>query len=139
MWTLRSKHRTAVTIGRAAFTIPADDVTFLAVLKRGATAHSAPEGTRVQCEHLGDLDAGQCLVFSTTLLEASYITSQHADFAAGGLMGRWKLVTPRKGSSEPFIKLLHAFDDATQFLGEAQGLDNPAWVREAYVTLGRSE
>ena len=119
-------------LSQPAVRISADDVPFVAVLRRGPTVHTLQGGTRVQCVHLGEWAPRQHLAPFMTLLQATTIEASYPEFCTEGVMARWRLLPPRKGSYEPLVELVAVLPDAAQFLAEAAAPENPEWMRRSY-------
>jgi hypothetical protein len=115
--------------------IPADDVTFVAVLRRGYTEHTRAGRSCVLAEHVGEWEAGVHLVFRMSLLEATALQGRLAEFGDDGVMGRWKLLPPAPGLATPSVKLVAEYDDACKFLADAAAPENPEWVRRSYTRV----
>ena len=109
-----------------------DDITFVAVLKRGETVHNFKEGTYVRNYHLGDQ-----LMFRSSLLEATSIEFKYPEYVQEGLMGKWKIVRPTEGNV-PNIVLIEEYQDVHKFLKDAKHLDNAEWIRNTYLKLSVS-
>jgi hypothetical protein len=112
--------------------IEPDDVVFVAVLKKGPTTHIG-DFSMVRCIHLANESNSTNLVLPMSILDASSLSASHPSFSEG-LMGKWKLVSPKKGRL-PFIKILEIYDNANEFLDSALKESNPSWAREPYEKL----
>lgn len=135
MWVLRTVRFGGPSEGPRV-EIPADDVTFVAVLRRGRTEHTRAGRSCVLAEHVGEWSGGAHLMFPMTLLDATALQARAADFGDDGIMGRWKLVAPRApDASMPSVKLVSEYTDASTFLVDAAAADNPEWVRRSYAAL----
>jgi hypothetical protein len=110
---------------RDTISIPDEETTFYAVLKRGPTVHNAT-GTFVRCDHLAKT-GDKMLVFRMSLLEATTLD----DFEAG-IMGLWKI---REVKGIVTISLVEEYTNGKTFLEDAKSDQNPDWIRSCYTCL----
>lgn len=117
--------------------IPADDVVFVAVIKRGPTVHIGKSSV-VRCYHLAEYDDAVRLGFSMSILDATATEVKYPDFSGEGIMGRWKLLSPKAGCTIPKIALIEIFENVNEFLNEALDKSNPEWIRSSYASIAES-
>jgi hypothetical protein len=129
MWSLEATNQNKIRI-------PADDVVFSAVLRKGPTTHVG-KTSRVRCTHIAEYSKNSHILFFMSILEATATESRNPEFSSDGIMGKWKLVPPKEGDV-PLIVLLEVFDSVSDFVMEAIGPNNPEWVRKSYADLEES-
>lgn len=129
MWSLKS-------YGKRKFSLPiaADDLVFVAVLKRGPTVHIG-KNSNVLCYHVAEYEPGTRLGFNMSILEATATEMTYQEFSEDGLMGRWRLIAPRQETNIPRVALIEVFDDVNDFLIESLDKNNPDWVRSSYAAV----
>jgi hypothetical protein len=129
MWSLQ-------TFGKREFSLPiaADDLVFVAVLKKGPTVHIGKQ-SNVRCYHIAEYEPGTRLGFQMSILDATATDMNHRDFSEDGLMGRWRLLAPRQGTNIPRVALVEAFENVNDFLIESLDRNNPDWIRSSYASV----
>jgi hypothetical protein len=133
MWSL-----TAIGPSSTVIKVPADDVVFCAVLKKGPTVHIS-KSSKVRCTHIAEFNGvkNTFLTFSMSILDATEADAKYPSFSTEGIMGKWKLIAPKCGSV-PSVILLGVFDHAEEFVAEAISTNNPEWVRNSYAAIADS-
>jgi len=122
MWTLGL---TKGGVVRDFIQVPAEETTFVAVLRRGPTVSTHCK-TYVRAEHLA-MTGDKYLVFPMALLEAT----EMEEFG-NGIMGLWKLYAHKQ---EVRVSLMEEYTDAKKFLVDAKSDQNPEWIRASYNSL----
>jgi len=122
MWTLGL---TKGGVVRDFIKVPAEETTFVAVLRRGPTVSTNCK-TYVRAEHLA-MTGDKYLVFPMALLEAT----EMEEFG-NGIMGLWKLYAHKQ---EVRVSLMEEYTDAKKFLVDAKSDQNPEWIRTSYNSL----
>jgi hypothetical protein len=132
MWAIQA-------FGKREFSVPiaADDVVFVAVLKRGPTVHIG-KNSNVRCYHIAEYEPGIRLGLCMSILDATSTDMIYRDFSNDGLMGRWRLVAPRPGTNVPRVALIESFENVSDFLTEALDRSNPEWIRSSYASISDS-
>ena len=132
MWSIQA-------FGKKEFSVPIlpDDIVFVAVLRRGPIV-SIGKQSNVRCYHLGEYEPGIRLGFSMSILDATATEMNYRDFSSDGLMGRWRLIAPRYGTTTPRVALVESINDVNEFLSEALDKNNPEWIRSSYAAISDS-
>jgi hypothetical protein len=112
-----------------------DDISFLAILKRGPTIHMKNKISLVRCSHIIEAETTEKNIlyyqFYMSILEASKIEIRNDTFLNDGIMGKWKFVFDAK-QKIPKIKLVQSYTNIYDFFKEACGVENPEWIRNTF-------
>jgi hypothetical protein len=130
MWSIRAHHKNSHEI----ISIDADDIVFVAVLKRGPIVHTSKDSL-VRCYHIAEYDNNVNLSFDMSILDSSCITQEYPEFATIGLMGRWKLLAPKMLSKFPTIVLLENYENVYDFRNDVISDINPSWIKNSYLNI----
>ena len=116
-----------------------DDISFLAILRRGPTIHLKNKLSLVRCSHIIEVEDNEqkeepitfYYQFYMSVLEASKIEMRNENFLEDGIMGKWKFVFDSKNKI-PKIKLLQTYTSIFDFFKEACDKENPEWIRKTF-------
>jgi hypothetical protein len=112
-----------------------DDISFLAILRRGPTIHMKNKLSIVRCSHIIEVENKNkntfYYQFYMSILEASKLEMRNEDFLNHGIMGKWKFVFDAKHKI-PKIKLVQTYTSVIDFFEEACGNENPEWIRNTF-------
>lgn len=129
MWSIKAHSKKDFLLS-----IDADDIVFVAVLKRGPLVHKHDDSL-FRCHHIAEYEDGVNLSFNMTILNATSVSLDYPEFISTGIMGRWKLISPKSNTNIPTIILIEHYSSANEFINDAISETNPTWIKKSYTKI----
>lgn len=119
--------------------IPVDDVTFWAVLRRGATVHPLRQASYTEAVSIARHPDNGHVVFPMVQAAADALEAAHPDFAVDGVMGEWRLerTSAMCGPRPLTLRLVQPLPlpQFVEAVSRPLPHGNPPWLADAFAEL----